>query len=1108
MKKTHSNYLIIAILACSFGTFLFGQEKLNYEPSIDVLLKGEKYLNDGEYKLALEEINKVYEGDSLFFRFAVHMKMAALNQLEEYKKVTEIGDKYWYFRHELPTEFYLNYGTALDKLEEYDKAQTMYKSILKEYPMNYSLWYNLGLSQYLEGDVKEAYATFQKTIEVNPFYDRVHLVMAQIAFAEQQTSKGLMAMGMYLMHSAANRNNFAELRKGDYMASTKYWTDEDFAGSNDLDLGGNSMYAGIDQLVHNYVALRDKYKVPGKLKFPFIKQLHLIANQLKEEGGDENDYWYQTYGKFYVELLNKNKFEGFSYVISAYVENEKIKATIDKNTKVMKDAYVWATNYLTENSKEADLTFIGFGKTKVNRNTKYHYIDFLGDFDIKSDGETIVGDVRFYGGSGRMTAEGTFNENGLKEGLWKYYNTNGRLKEQQMMKDGKGADTSFIYQPNGLISLKLPFKNSIIDGDVLIYENGILSRKVPYKNNDISSGTLVEYYPIGSVESEHSVIDGKGDGPVKSYYDSGEPYRVATMKAGSLQGERITYFKSGKVSYKENFINNDSDGEYVSYFENGNLDAKGQFKAGIAVGTWEYYFKNGNKRKIQNLDERGKQNGQEIEYTKAGWKLSEHTFTKGVIDAYKYFNEKGEIISQGDRKKGILDYVSYYPNGMKNTEGQISKDGRIGEWKYYEYNGSLRQKEDYKNGKLVGTHKEIYPNGELEISYGFNKDGVSEGYYNNYYSNNSLFSQGYLKDGESDGPWNTYYKNKSLKISRFYSGQDLQGFRTEYDVMGRPTISMYYKDDLGMFEIYYDTAGVAFDTIFQNPGERIDTLRKCAECPIYMTVDVFNNQYHGNQVFLYPDGTILSQGKVFNGRKTGQWKKYHPNGKLSSEGEYVNGNMNGVWKVYNDAGVLIRIATYLHDELDGLYETYDDEGDIDFKANYSEGELHGDVFYYVGKKQDHQRKYTYGYIETYTYMDENGKMVTKEMKDETAHITTYWKNGKKAREFSINKGWFEGPYIKHYENGQLAEEQTYDKDLREGPSKVYYQNGQLKEEGQFSEGNEVGIYTSYYKNGKKQSEEQYVIGILHGKSTYYNKDGSVDRIITYVNGNAIAIEKK
>jgi antitoxin component YwqK of YwqJK toxin-antitoxin module len=1108
MKKNRVNQAYAILLFCLTANFLFSQDKLNYEPSINPLLKGEEYMGEGEYEMAFQQFDKVHEGDSMFFRYAVHLKMSALNNLEEYKKAKDIGDKYWYFRHELPTEFYLNYGTALDKLEEYDQAQKMYKSILEEYPTNYSLWYNLGISHLLEGDNEEAYATFKQTIEINPFYDRVHLAMAQLAFSEQQTAKGLMAVGMHLMHSITKRDNFAQLRYGDYMASSKYWADDDFSGSNELELEGNSNFETIDELIHNYVALRDKYKTTSKLEFPLIKQLHLIASQLKAEGPKEDDYWYETYGKFYVVMLDEKQFEGFSYLISSYAENAKIQKVVVKNEKELKEAYVWCSNYLSEQSKEADLSFMGLGETKVSRNSDNHHIELLGDFELINNGQNVVGDIKFYGAEGRMTAEGTFNEEGNKEGLWKYYHSNGRLKEKQITDNGDPIDTMYSYNPNGLLRLKVPYQNGKVDGNVLIFDNGVLSRTLPYKDGAIGSGEMVDYHTVGTEDIRLQVLDGKANGPFKSYYDSGEIYREGKQKDGDLIGERITYFKTGEISYKENFLDGVKDGEYVSYYFNGQLEAKGTYKEGNKVGKWEYFYRNGNKRSVESFDERGKENGLEINYTKQGWKLSEYTYNKGMIDSYKFFNQEGDILSQDERKAGELKYIAFYQNGLKSSEGNFNKEGKDGEWKFYNYNGSLDRIEKYKDGIRIGDYEKYFANGDLEIKYSFDENGNSNGYYRNYYRNGKLYRQGFLKDGERDGPWETYHRNGALKSSNFYNDFESQGFSTSYDIVGNPIRSVYYKDDLSEFTIYYDTAGVAFDTIMETPGKRKVELRRCETCPVFMTANVLNNAYHGEQVFIYPDGTLEAKGEVFNGGKEGPWKTYYSTGVVASEGAYMDGDRHGEWKFYFNDGTLRRKSNYKFGKLNGAYETYDESGVLDFKANYFAGDLHGEVSYYIGGKKEHSRIYNYGYIESYTFTDENGKEITKPMKNETAEISTYWKNGKLARKFSIQQGWFQGPYLKFFENGNKAEEQNYKDDLREGAFKEYYRNGKLKKEGTYEQGDVVGTFTTYYANGKKRTEEEYVQDQRHGKGTYYNSDGSIDRVITYINGNVIAIEKK
>lgn len=1101
IKLNHS--FLVASLILFFN--ISAQDKLEYEKSLNPLLKGEEYQKEGEFEKALEQFNKVYEGDTLFFRYALHMKMASLVQLERYEEVKEIGDKYWYFRHELPTEFYLSYGTALDKLEEYDQAQEMYTSILEEFPINHSLWYNYGVSLSLSGKHQEAYETFKKTVAINPFYDRVHLALANMAVNEQQTTKALMALGMYMWLSVDKRNNFQQLRYGNYLASSKYWTAEDFEGSNNVDLGSNSDYSSIDQIVHNYVGLRDKYKTPSKLDFAFINQCHIIFTQLEGMNGDEDDFWYNTYAEFFGKMLKEKQFAGYSYLICNYVENEKTAKTVKKKKKDALEFFSWGKTNLDEIKRMVNLDFIGFGKTKVTRNEDSHLIEIVGDYELNQSSGNLIGDITVISENGRKTAIGTYNKNGNKEGEWKYYYPNGYLREIEVLDDGAPVDTNFSYYDNGLLRLKIPYKDGKIHGDVLFYRNEILYRSLPYTAGEMKEGEFKEFHAIGSVDFSYTLKDGKSHGPFKSYFDSGELYREGNFSEGNLEGERITYYRSGEISVKENFEEDLNQGKYLSYYQDGQLEAEGSFDEGNKVGEWVFYFENGNKRKVQNFDENGKENGVEELYTKNGWKLSEHTFNKGVVDSYVFYDENGEVISKGNRKGGELEYKSYFENGNVSAEGNYNKTGKHGAWKYYDYNGTLETTTQYEDGVSKGTYKDYFVNGNVEIEYEFNDEGDSEGYYQNYYRNGNLYRQGFLKDGNMDGPWRDYYRNSDLAQEYFYSDNQKTGFHNEYANNGDQEIAGYYESGLRKFMIYYDTAGVAFDTVYQLPGKRKVELRRCAECPIFMVVDVLNNIYHGTQTFTHPNGQLSGEGKVFNNNKNGLWKTYHPNGELSTEGKYVYGDKEGVWKYYNVYGIMTAEVNYKNGKRHGTRKTFDEDGNVDFEANYYYGDLHGEAIYYVGNKADSKREYNYGHILSYSYT-KNGKEVNIEMKNETAEVQTFWSNGKLARDFNIERGWFQGPYKTYYQNGQLENEQTYVNDRREGSSITYYPNGKLKSEGNYVDGEVEGEYKVYYPSGKVKELFNYENGELEGWSYYYNKDGSIKMKIYYVNSNEIQVE--
>lgn len=1084
------------------SSFVFSQEKLEYTKSMDPLTVAVEHQQKEDYEKALEELNKIYEGDSLFFKYVLTEKMRCHIMLENYEEAKLIGDKYWYFRHKLPTDFYLIYGAALDNLEEFEACQNMYRTILKEYPTNYSIWYNYGASLLLENKYEEAYEAFQKTIMINPRYDRVHIQLANLAFNEKQTTKGLMALGMYLVLSVEKRNNFPQLRYADYMSQTKYWNDDDFEGSSGFDYGGNKSFSSIDQLVHNYLALEKKYKIPSKMQYPFIKQLHLICSQLKDVKFDEDDFWHKTYVSFYRDLLADDEFEGFSYLISTYIENEKMKKKVKKKEKNAVSAYAWSVKSINESFKELDLNFIGYGDVRVERNVNTGHIEYLGEFEVVND--NVTGHIEFFNHEGRKTASGNF-KGGDRDGLWKFYHANGRLREVNNFSKGEKVDSAALYLDNGFLSYEVNYENGKINGDVAIYRNGILYRIIPYTDGELGSGVYKQLFPIQTIDYSYNIKDGEQDGDFESLYASGEVYQKGTYKEGDLEGERLTLFRNGEINKKENFVEGKNDGEYISYYINGQVSEEGTYKEGKKIGEWTSYYYSGKKKSTQEFGEDGKETGLETSYTEDGWKLSELIYKKGDIVAYKFFDKDGNILSEDKRKGGDFYFKRYNENGVLITEGTYGKKDANGIWKWYYDNGGIKEKKEFKDGVQIGTYTSYFLNGDVEITYDYNDEGNYHGYFQDYNLNGKFYRQGYLNNGETDGPWRTYYRDGSLQRSSFYIDGEREGFATAYAVNGKPRTSEFYEEGIHMFSIYYDTLGMPFDTIYQVPGERVFEMRYCETCPLYMKVDVMNNKYHGKQVFYFPNEKVASEGAVFNGDRNGEWVGYHPNGQLRYKGTYEYGNKVGTWEYFYKNGKLSKKVPYLNNKIHGERITYEEDGKIKHKSNYYFGRMHGDAYYYMDGKLDHQRVYHYDDFVEYSYT-KNGKKVVTPVVNETAEVVVYWNNGKLARKFNMNKGWYEGTYEKYFQNGKPAGEMSYVKNWMDGDYKVYYSNGQLKSVHTYENGLRHGVSNFYYPSGKLKEKRTYVLGKLHGVTESYDEKGNLLQTLYYYNDEIIGME--
>ena len=92
------------------------------------------------------------------------------------------------------------------------------------------------------------------------------------------------------------------------------------------------------------------------------------------------------------------------------------------------------------------------------------------------------------------------------------------------------------------------------------------------------------------------------------------------------------------------------------------------------------------------------------------WK--QRTFKKGkIIKETGYYLPTGELEYEGERKDWMIhgDFISYYKNGEISIEGELDMGKYVGEWKYYDDDGSLNKTLNYnKKGEKIDSimHKQ------------------------------------------------------------------------------------------------------------------------------------------------------------------------------------------------------------------------------------------------------------------------------------------------------------------------------------------------------------------------------------------------------------------
>ena len=185
------------------------------------------------------------------------------------------------------------------------------------------------------------------------------------------------------------------------------------------------------------------------------------------------------------------------------------------------------------------------------------------------------------------------------------------------------------------------------------------------------------------------------------------------------------------------------------------------------------------------------------------------------------------------------------------------------------------------------------------------KNGVKQGLWRRYYSNDTLLSESVFKDGMRTGSFKTYYKSGKLQS----------------DLRFRPLTpnQIKLKTEVSDGVLYYENGKI------EAKGKYIDRNK-----------DSIWNYYDS-------DGILTAMENYIIGIKEGVWKVFYPppGGKVSQEITYKKGLKNGPYREYFEDGTKKTEAVMKNDEYDGLVTMFYPNGNIQMQGLYKNGSREG-----------------------------------------------------------------------------------------------------------------------------------------------------------------------
>ena len=195
--------------------------------------------------------------------------------------------------------------------------------------------------------------------------------------------------------------------------------------------------------------------------------------------------------------------------------------------------------------------------------------------------------------NGIMIGEGVVTEKGERDGYWKEYFDDGRLRaEGKYIKDVREGVWKY-YHPNGTIEQQGLYTKGNPEGDWRwYYPGGQVLREESYYNG-LLDGLMTEYDEAGNMITKGEYIEGKEEG--EWFYRSGDNETEGTYAEGMRNGLWKYYDlptgmgKQKVLRFEGRFIEDNPHGKHIYYWDNGNKKDEGEYTMGKKEGEWISY---------------------------------------------------------------------------------------------------------------------------------------------------------------------------------------------------------------------------------------------------------------------------------------------------------------------------------------------------------------------------------------------------------------------------------------------------------------------------------------------------------------------------------------
>ena len=331
-----------------------------------------------------------------------------------------------------------------------------------------------------------------------------------------------------------------------------------------------------------------------------------------------------------------------------------------------------------------------------------------------SEDSTIISIIKYQGGIlANIERINRKDEQGKKQGLFKDFYEDGKLKEEKKYKD------------------------DLIDGYVKTYDKkGNLSNTEKYNNgNKVKNAPELakldvykDFYDDGTLKYEGGYINGM---PVGTHYHYKQKFFCDSLPVArddtssvmikkivcrnrAVPDSAITFNEGIKIEYGAVDSLRNKIGIWSEYHNSGEFRGKGLYANDKRIGDWIFYYPNEKVEQRGKYDKKGRAQGEWKWFYENGSLLREEIYLDNLRNGIMIeYTEDGKIITKGEYIDDMQEGIWFYETPEYKEIGKYVNDKPDSLWKrFYMPKEKLRFEGRFLNGDEDGKHTWFWENGK------------------------------------------------------------------------------------------------------------------------------------------------------------------------------------------------------------------------------------------------------------------------------------------------------------------------------------------------------------------------------------------------------------